>query len=483
MTISNKLKLLLVVPLVILLVATVLVQAQSVIGFLFYSDNVNSDSTTINAGENTQIVISADSILESSMNVKIELFNNANELVATLLNADTSSDELVQNVEVTPLLYGTHGLYTIKSTVTGASGVTATDYLYLTVLEVSSTTDTTAPTITITSPTNGNVYGFFPTTLSYTVNDANLFTCWYSDGTTTSTPTACSNGINSFPGLSSSLGSNTWTVYATDTSGNDASVSTTFTVTIVTDTTAPTMTIASPIEGTTYNIANLNFQVSTDETSTVTYNLDNAGDITMTGVAQNAFSDLITGLTDGAHTVVFTATDFASTPNTATDTINFNIDTSAVDTTAPVITVTSPDEGEEYEEDINIRVNVDEACQSVRFSLDGNAQISLFESSTNYYTDELTITDEGEHYITIYATDLAGNTATQVINFEVVEKEDDKKSSSSSGSNYQPEVFTKYNKAKKTTINLADTNRISSLTWLQSLINWLVGLFGGSSVY
>ncbi len=88
------------------------------------------------------------------------------------------------------------------------------------------TLDTTPPVINITSPQNSENYTNQITEINYTATDDNLESCWYSlNQGVTNTTTACNTIIT---GISSFNGENTWTVYANDTAGNQASESVTF---------------------------------------------------------------------------------------------------------------------------------------------------------------------------------------------------------------------------------------------------------------
>ena len=91
--------------------------------------------------------------------------------------------------------------------------------------------DTISPNVSIIYPVDGQTYSFYPDELNYTVVDNNVLgSCWYSlnSGVTNTTITCGQNAT----GLSSALGSNTWSVYANDTFGNENSSSATFTVSI-----------------------------------------------------------------------------------------------------------------------------------------------------------------------------------------------------------------------------------------------------------
>jgi hypothetical protein len=92
--------------------------------------------------------------------------------------------------------------------------------------------DTINPNVNIVYPTN-TVYTTAVSTLNYTVNDTNLDSCRYSlnNGVTIANLTCGAN----LTGLSPIEGSNTWIVYANDSSGNEASFSVTFTMDLIAD--------------------------------------------------------------------------------------------------------------------------------------------------------------------------------------------------------------------------------------------------------
>ncbi|MCX6749154.1 MAG: putative Ig domain-containing protein, partial [Candidatus Pacearchaeota archaeon] len=104
--------------------------------------------------------------------------------------------------------------------------------------------DTTPPVINIISPINLANYTSHIISINYTATDANLATCWYSlDNGVTNINVACNSLIT---GITSVEGSNTWTIYANDTSGNIASQTVTFTVDLPGGNTIPVIT-STPI--------------------------------------------------------------------------------------------------------------------------------------------------------------------------------------------------------------------------------------------
>ncbi|MBU1103391.1 MAG: hypothetical protein KJ600_02435, partial [Nanoarchaeota archaeon] len=92
---------------------------------------------------------------------------------------------------------------------------------------VNVTADITLPEISMVYPQN-TTYHHNVSALNYTASDENLASCWYSidGGATNSSAVSC--GIN-FTGITSVEGSNTWTVWANDSAGNENSSSITFT--------------------------------------------------------------------------------------------------------------------------------------------------------------------------------------------------------------------------------------------------------------
>ena len=215
------------------------------------------------------------------------------------------------------------GSYIVSYSVSDNSGNTAT--ATRTVNVISSGTDTTAPTITIQSPTSGSIYNTKNNFLNFIASDDNLNTCSYSiDNGATKVPTSCSSGILETISLIASEGTNTWIVYAYDVSGNTASASVTFTVnTSIVDITPPVITVTSPTDNGKINSRNLGVELTTDENATVTLSLDGRSAVTMDNSVDHIFTYVLNGLSNGNHTLTFTATDTSG--NVATKTISFTV--------------------------------------------------------------------------------------------------------------------------------------------------------------
>ena len=106
--------------------------------------------------------------------------------------------------------------------------------------------DITPPVVNITYPLN-TTYNINVSALNYTIIEANPSRCWYSNSSGVWNSTSQSAGTN-FTNVISVEGSNTWTLYCNDTSGNENSSSVSFSK----DTGAPTIsqvTITPSITG------------------------------------------------------------------------------------------------------------------------------------------------------------------------------------------------------------------------------------------
>lgn len=204
--------------------------------------------------------------------------------------------------------------------------------------------ETTAPTITIVSPTlnqylatasptikvnlvdESNGSGIDLTTLSIKVDSAT-----YNNTSSQVSATSITNGYQiTLTPTTLVDGNHTVTVNVKDNDGNSA---TSATVSFTTDTVAPTLNVTNPATNGTYvSTAALNVTGTTSDstsgTPTVTIKLNDADQGIVT-VTNGAFSKSVT-LSNGANTIVVTATDKAGKVTTVTRTIT-------LDTSSPVI--------------------------------------------------------------------------------------------------------------------------------------------------
>ena len=228
----------------------------------------------------------------------------------------------------------------MAGTATTVNDQTATigQYLRLRVLE------TTAPTITISSPTSGQYFGTASPSITFTITDAATGSgvditslkvivdgTTYTNTSSGVTATKITNGYSvTYVPTALADGSHTVKVSVSDNDGNAATSST---ISFTTDTIAPTLNVTNPAESGTYT-ATAALTVtgttsdSTSGTPTIKVSLNGADQGAVT-VSNGSFSKGVT-LTNGANTIVITATDKAGRVTTITRTIT-------LDTSSPVV--------------------------------------------------------------------------------------------------------------------------------------------------
>lgn len=211
-------------------------------------------------------------------------------------------------------------------------------YLRLRVLE------TTAPTITISSPTSGQYIGTATPSITFTVTDVangsgvdittlkiTVDSKTYTNTTSGVTVSTITNGY-SVTCVPTALtdGSHTVKVSVSD---NDGNASTSSTISFTTDTIAPTLNVTNPAENNSYTaVAALTVAGNTSDSTSgaptikITLNGTDQGAVT---VSNGSFSKGVT-LANGANTIVVTATDKAGRVTTITRTIT-------LDTSSPVV--------------------------------------------------------------------------------------------------------------------------------------------------
>jgi hypothetical protein len=216
--------------------------------------------------------------------------------------------------------------------------------------------DKTPPVVAISAPVNGAYYKSVNVPVkAFTVVEINPYTTVES-------------------GYSTSEGSHTYTVTATDSAGNVGSASVSYTV----DNTAPVVTITAPANGAYYKTADVPVAA-------------------YTVVETNPYTTVEVGYStvEGVHTYTVTATDGAGNPGSASVTYT-------VDNVAPVVTITAPANGAYY---------TTAAVPVGAFSV----------VETNPYTavEVGYSTVEGVHTYTVTATDGAGNSGSASVTYTV----------------------------------------------------------------
>jgi len=204
--------------------------------------------------------------------------------------------------------------------------------------------ETTAPTITIITPTGGQYFGTASPEIKFTLSDETsgsgvdistlkivVDSATYTNTSSGVTVTTTTNGY-SVTCVPAALADGTHTVKVS-VSDNDGNAATSASVGFTTDTIAPTLNVSNPATSGTY-VSNASLTVkgtTSDSTSgapTVKVTLNGADQGAVT-VSNGAFSKAVT-LVNGANTIVVTATDKAGRVTTVTRTIT-------LDSSSPVV--------------------------------------------------------------------------------------------------------------------------------------------------
>lgn len=202
----------------------------------------------------------------------------------------------------------------------------------------------TAPTITITSPTQGQYIGNASPVLIFTLTDeangsginisslvAAIDNTTYGNTSGGVDITPITNGyeVSVMPTTALADGEHQFSVEIRDNDGNKA---TSGTIKFITDTTAPTLSVNNPIaDGYTANSNLLVSGTATDSTSGApTVEVGVNGTFIPANIDENGDFNRVVKLTEGSNTVVIKATDKAGRTTTITRTI-------ILDTSSPVV--------------------------------------------------------------------------------------------------------------------------------------------------
>jgi len=282
--------------------------------------------------------------------------------------------------------------------------------------------DDQSPTISITSPTGGEVSGVVPIDVNYSdnagvvrvelyVNDQKIITDTQSPFAFAWDTTALADGDHIL------------TAQAFDAAGN-MGISSNVTVTInntpVIDSETPNITITAPTGGEVSGIVPVGVNTS-DNVAVVRVELFVNGQKTMTDTqAPFAFNWDTTILTDGHYsltTKAFDAADNAATSSAVAVTVNNA--PPPVDTTAPVITSFNLTEGMRVERKQIVSVSATDnlAVTQITLTIDGR-QVAVSNSSSlnyNWNTRKRRSNRNTDHIVTVQVSDQAGNITSKTI--------------------------------------------------------------------
>jgi len=288
------------------------------------------------------------------------------------------------NTTLVGLSEGIHSITVYATDIAGNMG--SSDIVYFTV-------DTVSVGIDLLSPQN-KTYATDSISLSFESDEETSWIGYSLDGQANKTIT----GDTTLPGLSD--GTHSLVVYASDMFGNTGSSDTVY---FTVDTVLPNIEVLSP-ENKTYAVTDVPLSLTVSEaTFWIGYSLDGQMNVT---VGDNT---TLVGLSDGVHTITVYANDTAGNVGRS---VSVYFTTNAL---PPNIELFSPENKTYTTNSVSLRFSVNEPTLWKGYSLDGQANVTIFGDIT------LSGLSEGSHSLVVYAKDMTGNTGTSGIVYFAVE--------------------------------------------------------------
>jgi micrococcal nuclease len=172
------------------------------------------------------------------------------------------------------------------------------------------------------------------------------------------------------------------------------------------DSTPPSIFVLSP-KNKTYaeNNVPLTFTLG-ESTSWIGYSLDGQPNVTITG------HTVLSELTNGLHSLIVYAKDKAGNIGSS-EIVHFTIQTSPIDVTLPTISIVSPENKTYATSDIPLTFTVNEPVSWIAYSFDNEANVTITGNTTLFGLSD------GSHSLIVYAEDLHGNLASEIIYFAI----------------------------------------------------------------
>lgn len=270
--------------------------------------------------------------------------------------------------------------------------------------------DTTAPSLTIDSPSDGALLGTSTLSVEWTANDATTAIAQFRIRLDLGVIQSLSGTARSHAFMAVPDGPHRVTLTAVDDAGNEATSAVNLTI----DATAPAVAIISPAEGANLGTGSVSITwTAVDGTSSLAgfqIRLDADAPEELPGSAR---SHTFAAVSDGSHTVDLIAIDSAG--NEATDTV-----TVTVDTTDPTLSISRPAQGSTLTSNsVRIEWTAADATSQIdriEVSVDG-APVQTLEAGTTSLA--LAGLSDGEHSVEVTVVDRAGNSVSRTVAFRV----------------------------------------------------------------
>jgi subtilisin family serine protease len=290
------------------------------------------------------------------------------------------------------------------------------------------TPDTSPPNVAIASPTGGTVSGVVSVSVTATDNVGVTRVDLRVNGTTV---TSITNAPYLFSWNSATVadGSATLAAVAYDAAGN-SKTSTPVTITVsnapppTSDTTPPTVSIASPTGGTVSGTVAVSVNASDNVGVTRVDLRVNGATVATRNAAPYQFNWNSATAPDGTASLTATAYDAAGNSATsATVSVNIqNAPTGVSDTTPPVLTITNPANGATVSGNVSVKSTASDNSGSAGISqklfIDGVQRASAQGSSLSYNWNTRKLS--GPHTVVVTASDAAGNSTSATVTVQVI---------------------------------------------------------------
>ena len=385
----------------------------------FTIDFTNPNGTLISPENNTY------DTTNNTQNFTVNLSDNIGVENATLY-VYNSSGSLISNITTTLLEFIVSS--TLGTVVDLADGVYTWfyelfDWAGNTFITSNSTVtvDATNPLLNVVSPENNTYTTDTGLNINYTVSDFNLSSCWYSNDSMSENISLGNNGdCTNITSITWLEGEHNLTIWVNDSGGYQNTSTITFTI----DVSNPSINLISP-ENNTYKTpalqnftVNLSDNIGVKNATLYVYNSSNelvnqTSDTSFSEYTLTSNTGIVVTLADDNYTWYYDVFDRAENTNTS---LNYTV---VIDATDPVLDVTSfTNNTYTNNTGLNINYTVSETyLESCWYSND-----SMLENTTlsPCQTNITTITwSEGQHNVTVWANDSAGNEKSSLRRFTI----------------------------------------------------------------
>lgn len=340
------------------------------------------------------IVAPADGAFVNNSDVEIKGTTEPNAVVDVSVDgmsvgtvtADARGDWSITAVGVTE---GAHAITVVSTDDAGNSGVAGPS---------SFTLDTTAPALTLDTPTNGDALNTLSTVISGTSEPGVMVTITI-DGVIVDTVMTDMMGNWTYSSAILPEGVRVVSVSTQDAAGNTADAGP---VSFVIDFTAPTPVITSPADGALVGTTTPTLSGTSEPNSTVEISVDGTVVDTVIADGQGNWSIPSAPLAEGVHTVNVLSTDAAGNSGDTSSTFT-------VDVTAPTVSVTAPVNGAALSTLTPVISGTAEPGAVVAIEVDGVVLDTVTADAQGDWTYTSGALAEGQHTLVVSASDATGN--------------------------------------------------------------------------